>query len=310
MSSPLRMAVLGTGHLGRHHARNLGQMDGVQLIAVVDPSEERGRPAADTAKTAWIARPEDLPADLDAVSIAAPTPTHFALAKHFLERGVHVLVEKPMTASLEEARALAAIAAKSKRCLQVGHIERFNPVWQHVTSTPCSPRFIDAERFAAHTGRSLDTSVVFDLMIHDLDLVCALAASAVVDLRATGGVVVGPFEDWAECRLTFENGTVAEVRASRVQPAGGRRTRVFATDKTLEIDFQTRKLQIVEKGTATPQTVRELQGSDEEPLRRELASFVAAIRSGTRPLVSEVEGLRAVELADRVIGQIRRGRSL
>ncbi len=296
---PLRAAVVGTGHLGRHHARNLGSLDGVELVGIVDPNEERGRAAAEMGGTVWFADADALPDGLDLVSIAAPTPLHFALASDFLRRGVACLVEKPMCATLEEAERLAALADETGVVCQVGHIERFNPVLDHLPPRDAPPEFVDARRLAPHPGRSTDTTVVFDLMVHDLDLVLAWAGAPVRALEARGGVVVGPLVDWAAARLEFENGTIAHVTASRVAPAAERKTVLAGAGRTVTIDFGARALAVVgEDGTES------FQGSDEEPLRRELAHFADRVRTGARPTVSHVEGKAAVELAERVLDAI------
>ena len=300
----IRAAVFGTGHLGRHHARNLGALDGVELVGVVDPDETRGRAAAEMGGTTWYASADALPDDLDCVSIAAPTPLHFEIARGLLERKIACLVEKPLCATLEEANALAALADEAGVVCQVGHIERFNPVLDHLPplTGDLAPRFLDARRLAPHPGRSTDTTVVFDLMVHDLDLVLAWAGAPLTSLEATGGVVVGPLVDWASARLTFENGVVAHVTASRVAPAPERRTVIGAAARTVDVDFGARTLAIV--GPGGKEDVETFQGSDEEPLRRELAHFVDCVRTGRRPHVSHAEGRVAVEVAHRVLATI------
>lgn len=295
----LRAAVVGTGHLGRHHARNLGSIEGVELVGIVDPDEKRGRAAAEMGKTAWFAGAGALPSDLDLVSIAAPTPLHFAIASDFLSRGVACLVEKPMCATLDEADRLAALADEHGVLCQVGHIERFNPVLDHFPTLAEPPRFIDARRLAPHPGRSTDTTVVFDLMVHDLDLVLAWAGAPLRSLEATGGVVVGPLVDWAAARLVFENDVVAHVSASRVAPAPERRTVLGCSDRTLDIDFAARTLAVVDAAGS-----RTYEGSKDEPLRRELEHFADCVRHGKRPRVSHVEGRAAVEVSHRVLDSI------
>jgi predicted dehydrogenase len=293
------MAVIGTGHLGRHHARNLAALSGVELVAVCDPSEERGRAAAELAGTGWVRSPDELPGDLDAVSIAAPTPLHFELASRYLRDGVHCLVEKPMTATSKEARRLCGIAAESGALLQVGHIERFNPVLDELDPAAVSPRLIEAWRLAPYSGRSIDTSVVFDLMIHDLDLALWFAGSEVSSVEARGGVLIGPLPDWAGCTLRFASGAVAHLTASRVAPSPERRMIVHHPGGTIDLDFGRRRRCLFDEDG-----VREHQGGDDEPLRRELAHFVDRIRSCEPVLVSEREGLQAVELAEEVLSQI------
>ncbi len=296
----LRAAVIGAGHLGRHHARNMASLAGVELVAVCDPDEQRGRQAAEAAGARWLADAAELPLDLDAVSIAAPTPLHFSLARALLERGVHCLVEKPMTATLAEARELVAIAARAGRVLQVGHSERFNPVLDLLPGSAGAPRLIEARRTFPHTGRSGDTSVVYDLMIHDIDLALYFAGSRIQALEAAGGALIGPLEDWAHCRLVFASGCVATLMASRVAPLAMRRTVIHADMRTVDIDFQARRLGVFDAAGA-----REAQAGNEEPLRRELEHFAGCVRTGARPRVSGAEGLAAIEVAERVLSCIR-----
>ena len=301
-----KIAVIGSGSLGRHHARNLGALDDVQLVAVVDPSEERGRAAAEMGKTSWLPRIEDLPQDLAAVSIAAPTPLHFELAKRFLERGVHVMVEKPMCATLDEAERLVTIADASKRVLQVGHIERFNPVLELLPRGDLGVRALTMERLTPHTGRSTDTSVVFDLMIHDIDLARALAKSEVTGVSATTGVVSGPLADWAEARLSFENGVVATLVASRVAAERSRKTRVYCAGQVFDIDLDKRKLAVTALGPdgGLPK-VTAADGTQEEPLKRELVDFVRCVRERGAPRVDARAGLQAIRVADAVLASGR-----
>lgn len=297
----LEVAVIGTGSLGRHHARNLARIEGVKLVAVVDPSEERGRAAAELSKTGWLARVEDVPRSVAAVSIAAPTPIHFDLAKRFLEEGVHVLVEKPMCATLEQAERLAVIAGKSKRVLQVGHIERFNPVLDLLPAGDLAVRAITCERLTPHTGRSTDTSVVFDLMIHDIDLARAFAQSEVVEVEAAAGIVSGPLEDWAEARLSFANGRSATLVASRVAAERGRRTRLYCDRRVIDIDLDKRKLAVTALRDGAPlPSVTTSEGTQEEPLFRELSDFVRCALENSTPRVGAQDGLAAVRIADAV----------
>lgn len=293
-------AVVGTGHLGRHHARNLARVPGVRLVAVIDPDEGRGRAAAEVAGTTWVRDAKELQDHLDLVSIAAPTPLHFELARGFLERGIHCLIEKPMCATAAEARELAKIAESSGARVQVGHIERFNPVMEHLPKD-LSPKFLDMRRFAPYPNRSVDTSVIFDLMIHDLDLSLLFARSEPVEVLASGGVLKGPELDFAHARIQFASGAVAHVAASRVAKAAERCTVIHEATRSVEIDFGKRSL------TATDRDLNmgSASGSDEEPLFLELASFVDCVREGRAPACSHREGLAAVELADRVAAAIR-----
>lgn len=300
--SVLSVAVIGAGHLGQHHARNLAALPGVRLVAVCDPNEEQGRKIAAAQNTEWVARVEDLPRGLDAVSIAAPTPLHFMLAEKFVEDGVACLVEKPMTATLEEAEALADLAARTGVVVQVGHIERFNPVFDGCDPTGFHPTYVECRRYTPFTGRSTDTSVVFDLMIHDIDLAMWWVGSPVETVEARGGVLRGPLEDWATCRLGFRNGAVAEIAASRVMSDPGRRARIFGPGLVVELDFGARK-RIVTRGIELEKL--EHVGVTDEPLKRELEHFVDAVRRGAQPLVGPTQGLASIRVAHEVLSQIR-----
>lgn len=298
----LQVAVIGAGHLGQHHARNLAALSDVELVAVCDPNEEQGKKVAAAQNTKWVARVEDLPRGLDAVSIAAPTPLHFMLAEKFVEDGVACLVEKPMTATLEEAEALAELASRTGAVVQVGHIERFNPVFDGCDPTAFQPTYVECRRYTPFTGRSTDTSVVFDLMVHDIDLASWWIGSPVSRIEARGGVLRGPLEDWATCRLTFENGAVAEIAASRVMSDPGRRARLFAPGLVVEIDFGSRR-RVETRGIELEKT--EHVGAQDEPLKRELEHFVDHVRRGAQPLVGPTQGLASIRIAHEVLAQIR-----
>jgi predicted dehydrogenase len=300
--SILSLAVIGAGHLGQHHARNLAAINGVKLVAVCDPNEEQGRKVAAANSCAWVSRVEDLPADLDAVSIAAPTPLHFMISEKFVGDGIACLIEKPMTATLEEAEALADLAARVGGVVQIGHIERFNPVFDGCDPTAFRPQYIECRRYTPFTGRSTDTSVVFDLMIHDLDLAAWWVGSPVARIEASGGVLRGPLEDWATCRLRFENGAIAEIATSRVMSDPGRKARLFARDQVVEFDFGARKRTIT-RGLELEKI--EHTGAAEEPLRRELEHFIACVRRRAQPLVGPAQGLAAIKVAHEVLAQIR-----
>lgn len=295
MTDRLRVAVVGAGHLGRHHARNLARLPDVHLVAVCDTDPGRGKAVADPYGARWVAAVEELPTDLVAVSIAAPTPLHHRLAGFFVDRGVHCMVEKPMCATLAEARDLSARAEQAGVLLQVGHIERFNPVLDRL-ALDGPVLHVDARRLAPYPNRSVDTSVVFDLMVHDIDLVLGWIGSSVAGIEATGGCLRGPRVDWAACRLRFDSGATAHLSASRVASEPLRRATLYTARKTHEVDFQSRSLGTVGESL---QAVVE-KGSEEEPLFRELADFVRCVRTGQRPRVSQREGVAAVGVAEQV----------
>ncbi len=330
----LRAAVVGVGHLGRHHARIYAGMEGVELAAVVDRDLARAKEIGAKHGAKAFADVESLDVPIDLVSVAVPTEQHARVATHFLERRVPVLVEKPMTATIEEGRALAKLARDRGVCLQVGHVERFNPALRAAKRLNIQPRFIEAHRLAPFSFRSIDIGVVHDLMIHDLDIVLHMVPSPLKEIRAVGGALLSRNEDIASARLEFEDGTVANLTASRVSLKPMRRTRVFSRDFFLSLDFGKKYSFLARKPSdfnarlmqkwsliaATPPDqlaeiaatafrdlieIQELTLDDEEPLQAELASFVQAVRDGTPPEVSADEALRALEAAQGVLDQIR-----
>jgi predicted dehydrogenase len=327
----LPVAVIGVGHLGRHHARLLQQVPGAELVGIVDSRPEQARQVAGELSVPVFASADELPRHVRAVSVAVPTSLHHAVVCPLLERGISVLVEKPMAATLEEARGMAALAADRGVLLQVGHIERFNPALAVLSRLHVQPRFIEAQRLAPFTYRALDVSVIMDLMIHDIDIVLDLAGAPLADVQATGGPVLGKHVDICSARLTFANGCVANLVASRVSFEPSRRTRIFGADAYVSLDFSTRRAFLVRKaagfvpGSLSPADAarippkasfkefiaqglldtEELVMDEANALQQELTAFVEAVRSGhgavARPRVASAEeGLRAMEVATRI----------
>ena len=301
----LRAAVIGVGHLGRHHARILSALEGVQLVAVVDTNSERAATAAATTGAPALADFRDvLDGRVDAVSIAVPTELHRDIALPFLERGIAVLVEKPIARSLSEADELVSAAQRSGAVLAVGQTERYNPAVAAVLPLVTSPRFIEVHRLGAFPDRSLDIDVVFDLMIHDLDIILALVRSDVQSIEAVGVPVLTSKYDIANARLRFVSGCIANVTASRISKERVRKIRFFQPDAYISIDYAAQEVEgwrLVRNDGGKPS----IQGGSlpverDEPLRREIADFIRAVRSKTSPLVDGVAGRRALELATRV----------
>jgi predicted dehydrogenase len=300
----LRVAVIGVGHLGRHHARILAAMDGVELVAVVDRIPDRAAEIATANNTEALTDSRDLIGRVDAVTVAVPTELHAEIAIPFLERGVGALVEKPMARSLEEADAIIAAAAASSATLAVGHTERYNPAVSAVLPLVTSPRFIEVHRLGVFPDRSLDIDVVFDLMIHDLDIILAMVKSEVTSVEAVGVPVLTPKYDIANARLRFASGCIANITASRISRDRVRKIRFFQPDAYLSIDYAEQEVEgwrLVKRDGAKPS----IQGGPlpvprDEPLRRELADFVQAVRTKSQPLVDGAAGRRALELATRI----------
>jgi predicted dehydrogenase len=301
----LDVAVIGVGHLGRHHARLLAGIDGARLAAVVDTQPDRARAAAEATGARALTDYRDILGDVQAVSIAVPTALHRDIALPFLERGVSVLVEKPMARSLAEADELIAAARASGATLAVGHTERHNPAVGAVWPLVVGPRFIEVHRLGSFPDRSLDIDVVFDLMIHDLDIILAMVKAEVAAIEAVGVPVLTSKYDIANARLRFANGCIANVTASRISRERVRKIRFFQRDAYISIDYAEQEVEgwrLVRKlGEERPAIEGgRLPVTRDEPLRRELADFVSAVRDSRAPLVDGVAGRAALALAQQI----------
>jgi predicted dehydrogenase len=302
----LRCAVIGAGYLGRFHAQKYAGLAGCDLVGVADPSPAARERIALELGVATHANHRELIGRVDAVSVATPTAAHHAVARDFLEAGAHVLVEKPITATAAEARDLIAIAARTGRVLQVGHLERFNPVILAISGELKSPRFIESNRLAPFKARGTDVSVVLDLMIHDIDLVEHMVQSPIAAIDAVGAPVFTDEIDIANARIRFENGCVADVTASRISLKAERKIRIFQADAYLSIDLQQKLVTTVRRPAVMPEgempavTVQERSFEPGDALQAEIESFMQAIARGSRPVVTGDDGLRALETATRI----------
>ena len=302
--SSLRVAVVGAGHLGRHHARLLARIEGTTLAAVVDTQLDRATAAAEPSGARALADYRELFGQVDAVTVAAPTELHHQIALPFLERGISVLVEKPITRTLQEAEALIVAARASGATLAAGHTERYNPAVAAVMPLVATPRFIEVHRLGAFPDRSLDIDVVFDLMIHDLDIILAMVKSEVSAIEAVGVPVLTDKFDIANARLRFASGCIANVTASRISREKVRKIRFFQQDAYISIDYAEQEVEGYRLNRREGQRP-EIQGGKlpvarEEPLKRELEDFVRAVRDRRRPLVTGEDGLRALKLAQAI----------
>jgi predicted dehydrogenase len=308
----LRLAVVGVGHLGRHHARLASSLAGFQVVGVQDHHPGRAADVAAEFSLPVLADFDDVARQAEAVVVATPTVSHAEVSRFFLGRGLHVLVEKPMTATLAEADDLVARARTGGRVLQVGHVERYNPAIQAALSLVESPRFIEVHRLGVFTARSLDVDVVLDLMIHDLQIVSAFVGRPVREIRAAGVPVLTPKLDIANARLEFDGGCVANLTASRVSAEKVRKCRVFAPSMYVSIDMQAQSVsavRLVREGGRAEMHPVPVSVSREEPLARELADFRRAVVDGTRPLVSGEDGRDALALAERVVAAVESHRT-
>ena len=297
------MGVVGTGYLGRLHARILTEMPEVVAVGFVEPNDDIAADIAANLKLKRYPSVADLAKEVDAAVVATPTTLHFEVAKQLLESGCDVMIEKPITATVDEARRLIAIAAERARIIQVGHVERYNPAVTAVASTIRDVRYFEAERLGVFVGRSLDVDVLLDLMIHDLNLVLSLLGQSVVDVRAVGVPVLTDKVDLANVRLELANGAVANLTASRVSQDRVRKVRLFSSDSYISIDTRDQEVKGYRLVDRTIQPL-EIAVEKKEPLRAELESFLGCVRQRRRPIVSGEDGLAAVELARRVAGAI------
>jgi predicted dehydrogenase len=309
---PVRIAVVGVGHLGRHHARVAAQLPGAACVGVLDHHAGRADEVAGEFGLRVLTSPEAVAGEAAAVILATPTVTHAELALFYLGRGLDVLVEKPIAATLDEADSILAAARRAGRIVAVGHVERHNPAIEAAMALVPRPSFVEVHRLGVFTTRSLDVDVVLDLMIHDLQIARALAGGPAVEVRAAGTPVLTPLIDIANARIAFEGGMVANLTASRVSAEKVRKLRLFAPSISVSVDMQAQTVRArrVERQAPQPE-IRPVSIVVEraEPLVREQADFVRAVHSRTAPLVSGDEGREALALGRSVlaaIGEFRR----
>jgi predicted dehydrogenase len=309
----IRAAVVGVGYLGRFHAQKYSQAAGCELVAVVDErAEARDKVSAELGVPA-LADHRELLGRVDAVSVVTQTPAHFPIARNFLEAGAHVLVEKPITETQEEAAQLIALAKRQRRILQVGHLERFNAAILAAEPYLTKPRFIECHRLAPYRERGTDVNVVLDLMIHDIDIVQTIVDSPIAAIDAIGTPVFSDEIDIANARITFENGCVANATASRVSLKTERKMRVFEDDAYISLDLQQKILTVIRKREGPiaagqlPVTIEERSLEQGDALKAEIESFLASIQSGKPPVVTGEAGMRALDTAMRITEQVQRG---
>ncbi len=327
----LKVAAVGVGHLGKEHARVYAELPGVELVGVVDVLEKQAEKIARQYNTRHFTRYQDVIGQVDAVSIAVPTKSHYAIAKDFLQNGVHVIIEKPMTGTIPEAKELIGISKAKGLVLQAGYIERFNPTITAIKKLAIKPRFIECHRLSPFTFRSADIGVVLDLMVHDIDIILNMTGSTVKKIDAVGVSVISDKEDIANVRIQFQNGCVANVTASRVSLTPMRKMRMFSEDSYISIDYQKKDALIYKKSpklTLKALNIAEMDVStiadlksyvfgdllkierikmdDYEPLKKELESFVNCIVEHKEPIVSGEDGLKAIEVAYDILREIEK----
>jgi predicted dehydrogenase len=313
-ANKIRVAVIGVGDFGRNHVRVYKELDNAHLAGIVDANPERAQAVAAEFGTQVLPGVESLAGNVDAVSLAVPTIEHARLGCRLLELGIDVLVEKPVAASLGEADDLIRAAQKHQRILQVGHLERFNPAVVAAQAVVSDPLFFEVHRLGVFSPRSLDIDVIYDVMIHDLDILLALVNPApsvrplgILDLKAVGIPVVTDKVDIAHARIEFESGAVANVTASRVSTERVRKMRLFQAHEYVSLDYTRQdaiRIRVTEPGPQPQFAFEQLPAQKEEPLKAELRSFLAAVEQRSAPVVDGHAGRRALELADRVMAGI------
>jgi predicted dehydrogenase len=306
MSKRIRVGVLGVGSIGKNHARICAGLPNADFTAILDANPDAGEAVSREYGVPVAGNLEEFAENVDAATVATPTPAHYEMASFLLRRGKHVLVEKPITETPEEAKVLVDLARERGLVLQVGHVERFNPVLSVLEARLTRPRFIEAHRLSPYPFRSLEIGVVLDLMIHDLEIILHLVRSPVQSVDAVGVPVLSKGEDIANARLRFRNGCVANVTASRISPEKMRKFRVFQENAYLSLDYQNQSGEIYR--LIDGRIVRESVAVEkDEPLKRELHSFVDCCRRGGEPVVSGSGAAAALELAIDITERIRQG---
>lgn len=296
--SKLRAAVIGVGYLGNFHAQKYAALDSVDLVAVSDTDPARCQEIADTLSVTAVNDYRQLVGKVDLVSIVVPTFMHYEVAAFFLKHGIHVLLEKPVTRTVAEARELIEIADANRLVFQVGHLERFNPALDAVRTIIKKPGFIDVTRVAPYKPRGTDVSIVLDLMVHDLDIISTVIGSEIRSISASGACVYSQTPDIANARLEFVNGAVANVTASRISLKSDRSIRFFQDDAYISVDFQNRKASICTKGKVVPDViVKEIDVPPRDQILAEIESFISSITTGMPPVVTGNDGMKALETA-------------
>lgn len=310
---PVRVGVIGVGHLGHHHARVYTEILGARLVGVVDIDDER---ATSVGESLGVPSFSDVDlfferCDLDAVSIVVPTCDHYDMACRALKRGIHVLVEKPVTTTVEQAENLLRLAEREGLVLQVGHIERFNSAVQYVRNTVKEPLMLQSRRLGPFSSRIADVGVVLDLMIHDIDIILSLVSAPLVSITASGRSIMGCHEDIAMAQLNFEDGTLADILVSRVSERRLRQLEIMERERFVTVDYATQDVSIhrcvQDRSTGMLEVIEHPVFPKGEPLKLELQHFISCVHDGRKPLVSIADGKRALEVAVEVLRRIQLG---
>ncbi len=313
MDNDIRIGVIGVGHLGEYHVQKYRALKGVELVGVLDIDTDRAAEIAQRYDTRVYGSQEEILEQVDAVSLAVPTVSHFAVAEEILSRGVHLLIEKPITYDVHDADRLIRMARERRLVLQVGHVERFNPAVVKMESLLNQPIFVESHRMNLFTVRGTDVDVVLDLMIHDLDIILHMARSDVREVHAVGMSVITEKTDIANVRIIFENGTVANLTASRVSNQPLRKIRIFQPDAYISVNCYKKEITVTRLNDTSrtesfPQIVsNKMKYPDADPLFDQLSAFVRTVRTGCEPVVTGEDGRAALKIALAIIDQIEEG---
>jgi len=303
---PVRVAVIGVGNIGFHHARIYSEMKQVNLVGVCDTHETKCKLISQQYNIPYFTDYRALFGKVDAVNIAVPTSLHYSMANEFLEHDIHVLVEKPLTVDTGEAKLLVEMAKRNNLVLQVGHLERFNPTMSQLRKMLKKPLYIEAHRLSYPTDRNLDVGIVWDLMIHDLDIIISIINSPAVEINGFGLSVYSEHEDLAIVQIHFQSGCIANLVASRMSGEKLRNLRIMEKDKTFNLDFMNQTLAVLRPPKANQTNPPEfIPIKREEPLRLELENFAECVRTRKTPVVTGEDGKKALELAMNVMKHIK-----
>jgi predicted dehydrogenase len=303
----IKVGVVGVGHLGQHHARIYSQLPHCELVGIYDLNTAMAEGIAKKVNSKTYPSIESLAEQVEAISVVVPTIAHRDVAKIFLNLGKDVFIEKPIAETTEQAEELVRLAQAKKCLVQVGHVERFNPVLSYLEKNLQSPKFIEAHRLSPYPGRGTDVSVILDLMIHDLDVILHLVKSPIQSFDAVGVPVLSKSEDIANVRLKFENGCVANITTSRISPEKLRKIRVFSGDSYISLDYQNQEGEVFWKEDGTIKRDK-VPVTKDEPLKLELSAFIESVQCRSEPKVSGEQGKRALDIAVAIITEIRKAK--
>jgi len=322
----MRAGVIGVGHLGQHHARIYKEIQNIESVGIYDTDKDRAHEIAKKNDCKVYDNLDELLLNSDLLSIASPTQSHYEYSKYCVEHGKHVLVEKPICSTLDDARKIVELVEKKGVKFQVGHIERFNPAIMALSSILLRPIFIEANRLAPFTPRGSDVPVVFDIMIHDIDIILSLVPSMVKEINAVGVPILTNDIDIANAKIEFENGALANITSSRISLKRERKIRFFQKDMYISLDYQDKKVRVVQKNPQVDEIMKEVMAGkrdanifelfrteelpiiEKEPLKAEIESFINSIETNTRPIVNSQDGYEALRVAHKIIENIEQNR--